>query len=371
MMARAHRKGLRLARLAPLLLFAAAGAMLRAQTTQQQQQTDVTTLKTDYSSFNLISLGTTSLSSFSDTQGGLAVNGNLTLDGSGSIATQPGNVGTNSNPSLYVTGSLSLNSTVMINSGYASLPGLSQSQWTWNASQDTLTGSGGAINSTNAGTTRAGDNPITNPGPSGWNWSNESSSLSTVSTSLADATATGTIGVQGQNLTFTAPNGQTTGVVVFSLNANNISGDTYNGQQISNIQIDVPTGLTYVINVIDAGGKTLFGSGINFNSGSDDSQLLWNFEGSGTVTLANGGDFYGSILAPSATVSTTSIIDGQVASDGFTDTGVEMHDDDAFNPTVVATPEPSTYALWAVAVCACGIAARRVLRLRVRRAALA
>jgi choice-of-anchor A domain-containing protein len=370
---RAHPACHRLIRLAPLLLLAAAGSLLHAQTTQQQQQADVTSLETDYSNFNLISFGTTSLTSYGDTQGGLAVDGSLTLD-AGSIATQPGTFGLNSNPTLYLTGSsLTLNGTVMLNSGYASLRNLNSNNWTWDGSQDTLSGGGGALNSTNAtgSSSYASQNPINNPAPSGWNWSTETSSLSTISTSLKNASATGTIAVNSNNLVFTAPNGQTSGVVVFSLNAANITnGNTYNGQGFSNIQINVPTGLTYVINVINAGGRTLFANGVNFNSGSNDNQLLWNFEGSGTVTLDNGGYFYGAILAPSASISATTVIDGQVAADGFSDCGYELHDTE-FTPAAVATPEPSTYALCAVGLCAFAIAARRFLRLLVRRTVLA
>lgn len=368
---RAHPACQSLFRLAPLLLLAAAGAVLHAQTTQQQQQTDVDNLETDYSNFNLISFGTTSLTNYGDTEGGLAVNGSLTLD-AGAIATQPGTFGLNSNPTLYLTGSsLTLNGTVMLNSGYASLRNLNSNNWSWNPSDDTLSGGGGALNSTNAGTVDAGHNPIGNPAPSGWNWSTETSSLSTISTSLKNASATGTISVNSNNLVFTAPNGQTSGVVVFSLNAANISGgNTYNGQGFSNIQINVPAGLTYVINVINAGGTTLFGNGVNFNSGSNDNQLLWNFEGSGNVTLDNGGYFYGAILAPSASISATTVIDGQVAADGFSDCGYELHDTD-FTPATVATPEPSTYALSAVGLCALAIAARRLFRLRVSRTVLA
>jgi choice-of-anchor A domain-containing protein len=269
----------------------------------------------------------------------------------------------NGNPTLYVTGALNLNGTVQLNSGYASLPGLNPNNWSWNASQDTLSGGGGAISSVNAGTANAKNNPIYNPAPSGWNWGNLSTSLGTISTSLSNAAATGTITVNSQNLVFTAPNGQTSGVVVFDLDASLINGNLYNGNAVSNVQINVPTGLTYVINVLNAGGSTLFNSSVNFNSGNNDNQLLWNFEGCGTVTLDNGGDFYGAILAPTASVSTTTVIDGQVASDGFYDSGKELHDAD-FMPAAVATPEPGTYALWASGLCVCGIAVRRFRRSR-------
>jgi choice-of-anchor A domain-containing protein len=133
---------------------------------------------------------------------------------------------------------------------------------------------------------------------------------------------------------------------------------------VSNIQLDVPTGLTYVIDVLNAGGHSLFTTGTNFNPGTNPGQLLWNFEGSGTVTLDAGGTFSGAILDTSGAVSTTQLVQGEVAADGFTDCGYELHDQN-FTPAVVATPEPSTYALWAVGLCACGIAMRRFRRFSV------
>jgi choice-of-anchor A domain-containing protein len=365
----------RRARLRPsvsVLLFAAGGiatAFGGASTTQ-----DVDNLSTDYENFNLISLGSASFNNYGDTQGSLAVNGSLTLSGSGSIGDNPiatGNSAWNSNPSLYVTGQLNLGSgtTTSLNSGYAALPGLTSGNWSWNSGQKTLTAhgyNGGSLSSVNAGTANAGNNPIGNPAPAGWNWTTLQTSLNSISSSLAAAAANGSIAVgSSQNLEFIAPTGQTTGVAVFNLNANLLSGNTYNGQTFSNIQVDVPAGLTYVINVVNAAGTTIFGSGVNFNSGTNDNQLLWNITGSGTVSISNGGYFYGSILAPTTTIDTTSVIDGQVAAGGFSDSNAELHGDE-FSPAAVATPEPATYALWAVGICTVGIAFRRFQKSRPR-----
>jgi hypothetical protein len=119
--------------------------------------------------------------------------------------------------------------------------------------------------------------------------------------------------------------------------------------------------VNYVINVVNAGGTTLF-SGANFNSGSNDTNLLWNIEGSGTVALGTGNSFYGSILAPSATITNDSntTINGQVVASAFTDNNTELHYD-GFDAVSVVVPEPMTFALWGVALCGAAILVRRKL----------
>jgi choice-of-anchor A domain-containing protein len=352
----------RLCRWAALIALASACAAANAQTTYQ----DVTNLKTDYDGFNLISFGNADLESYGDTQGGLAVNGALTLGGTGVISQ---NVTTN-NSTLYVTGQLNLNGNTTLDSGYAYLPGLTKSQWTWNSSNQTLTSNttGDALNSSSSSAPNAKNNPISGTSaPTGINFNGTAlqTTFSGISTSLANAAATGTISVSGQSLVFSSGS-QTSGVVVFNLDVGSsagagvLSGDTYNNQAISNVSVNVPAGLTYVINVVNAGGKTIFGSGVNLNSGTNDNQLLWNIEGSGTVTIGaqTGDTLYGSILAPNATIDTSTVITGEVAAGGFSDCGVELHDTD-FAPALVTTPEPGTYALWAIGICAAGIVFRR------------
>ena len=90
-------------------VLAVTGSVLHAQTTQAQQQTDVTNLETDFKQYNLISLTNASLTSYGDTEGGIAVNGALTLD-AGQIASQ--NSGIAGNPTLYATGALTLEQAV-------------------------------------------------------------------------------------------------------------------------------------------------------------------------------------------------------------------------------------------------------------------
>ena len=87
------------------------------------------------------------------------------------------------------------------------------------------------------------------------------------------------------------------------------------------------------------------------------SKILWNFEGlGGNLTLQN--QFYGSILAPQATLKNTSAIDGSVwvqtinaqgeihysdSSDGVT--SVVQYDGYTPPSSIIGVPEPSTMVI--------------------------
>lgn len=320
--------------------------------------------------YNLVSLNDATLDNAGDTQGGLAIGGSLTVTSTTYVATGgssdlPGS----SAPTLYVAGGLNLGgNTLGVNAGDAALPGLSSSSWSWNATQKQLTesGNGGTFSQSNGSGAYAGSSPLSNPGPASWNWSTLASNLQADSAALANAAATGTISVNsGQNLIFTPNTTPAAGsTVVFTLNASLLSGNTYNGSTFSNISISVPTDVNYVINVINSAGTTLFGSGANFNSGTNNGQLLWNFVGSSgsSVTLGTSGSFYGSILSPSMTVNTGGMtVNGQVAASSFSDSGAELHFE-GFDAVAVVVPEPLTFALWGVGLCGVAVVMRRRLR---------
>jgi len=342
----------------------------------------VVNFASDVGNYNLISLGNTTFNAGTDTYGGLAVYGNLTIDGATTIAQQPSLSGSNGNqegfvlstdPTLYVNGQLTLSAGVSLNSGYASLPNVTDS---WSSSTPTqfAVPGGQILNSTNAsGSQVANSNyssdykhdPTLNPTPgtidgttsSNW-WAtlkagdsvSDPTSFATISDSLAAAATTGTAKVDsGGNLVLTPSN--TTGVQIFDIDASVLDA-------AKNIAIDVPQGDTYVINVQNAAGATL--SGFNDNSGNNTDQLLWNLEGTGATTLGSGGGaFYGSVLAPGINLTADTAIQGQVVSDDFTLGSVQL-DEIAFVPTVsLPCPEPSTYALAGAAVCGLGILLRR------------
>jgi len=328
---------------------------------------------TSVRNYNLITLSTTAtttLSNYGDTQGGLAIRGALAVGNGGAVAAQLGSIGSNGDPSLYVGGALTVTGNVMLNGGYASINSSANSaNYTWNASSLSLVSNANSSNDLNITNSGSSTNPLTGAAPSNWNWATIQSNLVSDSNTLKNATANGTsvingtISVNSQNLVLT-PNSTpaTDATVIFTLDASQLSGNSLNGQTFSNIQIDVPTDVNYVVNVINLGsGTTTLFSGANFNSGSNDTNLLWNIEGSGTVNLGSG-SFYGSVLAPTATITNNgnTTINGQVVANAFTDDNTELHYL-GFDAVSVVVPEPTTFALWGVALCGAGILVRRKL----------
>jgi choice-of-anchor A domain-containing protein len=350
-----------------IALVAIATVAGRAQSLMQ----DLNTYYNDVNGYNLIAFGNVTLQNGpADIQGGIAVGGTLTVSTSNwQVGSQntPG-----SDPSLYVAGGLSLSSgvTLSVTNGYASLPGLSTSQWTWNYvsgnnSTKTLTKGTETVSEVNSSSSQSTLNPINRTTNPSWNFSTLQTTYENLSTSLGDATANGTIAVNGaQTLVFTPPASPPGDVAVFTLDASKLSGgDYYNGSYFTGIELNVPAGVNYVINVINvSSNQTLFGSNISFTGSSTyDDQVLWNFEGcSYSFTVTDGSYFYGSILAPEANpIDDNSTIDGNVVTDGFIDNGVELHDDDSFVPVQILVPEASTYGWWALGLCGLGIAVRR------------
>jgi len=312
-------------------------------------------------SYNLISLGNASFTSYGDTEGALAVAGNLSLDG-GSVATKTPAAGVGPAPTLYVGGNLTLNGTTSLSSGYAATPALGGS-WSWDGTQARLSGGGGVLSTINSSDSLARSDSRGNAVPSAWTWTTLADSFKSISATLAAIPPTGTISISGQTLSLIAPvSAQTGDVVTFTLDASLLSGNTYNRQMFSNVQFNVPAGLDYVVNVVNAAGKTLFGtgSGINFNSGSGYEALLWNIvaadDGGPTpsVSLGNGGQFFGAVLAPSVNLSNAggTAVNGQVVAASYTHSGAELHYTD-YTPALVfsAVPEPSTWGACGLGLC--------------------
>lgn len=348
-----------------LTLFAASlaffgGAVARAQPAAQA----VVQFDALVRNYNLVSFGDASFTGgYGDTHGPLAVQGNLTLHG-GAVAVQPGLFGVNSNPTLLVGGQLNLTGTVDLNNGYASLNPAQTG--TWDAVQRRLTTGGGVLSTINSSASAAANDPRTNAGPAGWDWASVQSSAVGISQTLAGVTPTGTVQMQGQTLTFNA-NGAS-GVTVFNLDASLLSGNYYNGQMFSGVQFNIASDALYVVNVTNlTNGQTLFGNGVNFNYASGYERLLWNLLPTNNPTtsigLGNGGQFYGSVLAPQITLSNANntAVNGQVVAGSYSHSGAELHyaGFDASGIIFSAVPEPSTYALGAVALCVAGAVWRR------------
>lgn len=301
--------------------------------------------------YNLVSFGNATFNG-QDSWGGLAVGGNLTLNNF-SVAIHSHLV-SNSDPSLYVAGQLILSGDSHLNTGYAYTP---NANGTYNHNGKTFTSTSGGKLIINSGT---GD-PRTGSAPVNWNWATLQSQAITMSQTLAAAQASGGIAVDGsQNLKFTS-NTNAAGIVVFNLDASLLGHGTYNGQNFSNISFALGANQTAVVNVLNANGKTIFGGG-NFNDNSGVAgRLLWNIAGTGSVSLGQGGQFYGSVLAPQINLSNyNTSINGQVVAGTLNYSNAELHHT-PFNPVGVnvLVPEPSTYALWGVALCGLGFAWRR------------
>ena len=318
----------------------------------------------DVRNYNLISFGNATFTNYGDTEGALAVGGNLSLNG-GAVSTKSTLA---SDPTLYVAGKLSVTGTTYLNTGYASISQSTNSGWTWNAQQNTLSQSGSVFSTINTSNPLGDIDPRKNAAISGWSFSSVRTDLVTVSQTLASASTNGTISVSSGNLLFTPTSSSTHGAIVFTLDLNLLSGSTYNGKSFSNIQLNVPTGDTFIINVVHAkNGSTLFGTGVNFNAGSGYDRLLWNFVDTTptatdeTINLGNGGQFYGSVLAATwnVTNSGSTAINGQVVADTFTCSNSELHFT-SFDE--LETPEPSTYGL-----CGAGLLGALVLLRRCAR----
>ena len=304
--------------------------------------------------YNAVVFNDASFANYGDTWAGLAVGGNLSLNG-GSIAIHSDLYAATSDPTLYVNGQLSLSGDTQLNSGYASTPNLTGT-WTYsNDNQRKLAGSGGNLSSANSSAAQANTNPINNPMPSGWNWSTVQAQAVSISTSLAAAAATGIISVNtgNQTLVFSSANTTTTGTVVFNLDASLLGSGTYNGQNFSSLTFAIGANQNAVVNVLNANGRTIFGNGANFNDPGMADRLLWNITGSGSVSLGNGGQFYGSVLAPLMAVSNANntAINGQVVASSLTYASAELHYT-GFSPVAVLVLEPGTFAAWAVVLCA-------------------
>jgi choice-of-anchor A domain-containing protein len=341
---------------------------VHAQTVTEQALASFDAYARDY---NVVTFGNLTLNN-THTDAGVAVGGNLTVGGA-VISMQST---TSADPALYVNGQITLTGNSQFNNGYASTPNLSNAlTWTYdpanNQYQRGLT-DGTSTLSYNTSAAQAYVDPRSVSAPANWNWSTTLSTLSNASATLASSAATGAIGISGQTLTFTSSG---SGVTVFNLDASKIVNGTYdlnndgiydaNTERLSNIQANLNADQYFVVNVLNAtsadGSKVLFEGVGNFNSGSNNQQLLWNIipdANSGTSDILTlGTNFYGSILAPLVDVQSTGYyLNGQLISQSFTQSGAEVHYANGYTAPVAFSPvpEPSTYAVIASALCALG-----------------
>lgn len=320
--------------------------------------------------YNVVTFGNLTLNG-THTDAGIAVGGNLTVGGS--VISMQSSASTN--PALYVNGQITLTGSSQFNNGYVSAPNLSNAlAWTYNPAnnqyQRGLTDGANTL-SYNSSHAQTYVDPRTVAAPDGWNWATAQSTLTNASSTLASASATGSLGVSGQNLTFTS---NASGVTVFNLDASKIVNGIFdanndgifdqNTERVSNLSVNLAADQYFVVNLTNAtsasGSSALF-SGINVNAGSNNTQLLWNIipdANTGTSDiLALGSNLYGSILAPLVDVQSNGYYtNGQLAANSFTQAGAEVHYAGGYSAPVSFSPvpEPSTYAIIASALCAVG-----------------
>lgn len=299
--------------------------------------------------YNVVTSGNANLEFINnDTEGPLAIGGNLVV--SGVPLVNLGQFNTSADPTLYVGGTFSIagSGVVQLNNGYASLPGmagLGTYPYQGDVHQYQPPGATGFLR-VNSNSPFAGTDPRTNPGPAGWTFSSAFDGFRAASDTLAQAAANGAISVFNNKLTFS---GQSSGVTVFNLDANLLMGNSFNGSAFSSLDLMIASDAVYVINLLNAGGRTIFGTGVNFNLSNDMAgRLLWNIADDGIdVSLGNGGQFYGSVLAPDVNLSNAlnAPLKGQIVAGTLTYTNAEIHFAD-FNPPA-PVPEPSTYMFMA------------------------
>ena len=333
----------------------------RAQTWVNQQ---VASFESLVSNYNVITVGNATFNG-THTDGAVAVGGNLNLNGS-DIVLHSNTL--NSNPAIYVKGQINLSgSDSKLLSGYAYAPNMnSNPTWVNNGGQRYLQDSNNTKLWFNTTHTSAYTDPRNTPAPtSGFDVTSTTNQLVMVSAALASATATGTISFSNNSITLNTS--LTSGTAVFDLDASLIAGLSN-----TNIQINVPANMVYVINVRNADGTTLFGGGgNNGNAGQNNDKLLWNIIADSnpatSSTVGLGTNFYGSILAPMMDLNNGSqkYVNGQVVANTYTHNGAEVHYVDFTTPVgFTPVPEAGTFGVFGVA----GVAAMMFLR-RPRRAA--
>lgn len=174
--------------------------------------------------------------------------------------------------------------------------------------------------------------------------------LTSLSDMLANLPSLATITSTNSALDFV---GAQNGYAVFTMteaafNSQNANFDTlFNG---------MPNGLTAIINVL---GTNLVEQG-NVNSKLLNQSVIWNFNDAQSLSLKG---FHGSILAPNATVSNSSALEGTIVARNFTLNG-EIHlgtyaGTSSFLPPPSGVPEPGTWAMLLAGMGGLGFVARR------------
>jgi len=152
--------------------------------------------------------------------------------------------------------------------------------------------------------------------------------LKDLSAALAGLTPTGAYnGADPNNVTLTAKTTDAAGFAVIDITAAEL-------ESAASIVYDFSAGIPVIINVSGTTASySVIDNANNNNSEADSASVLWNFEGATNVTLNR--QLVGGVLAPYATLSNNSPIDGSVAVYNFNQGG-EVH-------LATFVPEPGTW----------------------------
>ena len=191
----------------------------------------------------------------------------------------------------------------------------------------------------------SGGGTLTNTGPSPIDFSALRGSIDAESLALATLVNTGSVVLNGNDLTLT---GLSSSLNVFTVIAAQLAA----AQDM--IAINAPAGSTIIVNVTGgAGGSStvqvpkLFYNGqqVSGDSSTDDD-ILFNFYQAQSAVNFNG-QFSASVLAPFATVTGNSQLDGTIIAAAFNDSGEVHNVEFTGNLPLSNTPEPSSLVLLA------------------------
>jgi len=162
------------------------------------------------------------------------------------------------------------------------------------------------------------------------------------SAALATLTANSTATILGNQITFNAAPSGPSNMAVFNVSAANV----FENGGLANLVLNANGASAIVINVS--------GSSVNWNNGMNEigdiatdalrQKVIWNFYQATSINLQH--EFNGALLAPLASLTNSTSIDGSVAVASFTQRG-EVH---LPVSTIDPVPEPATAGLAVTAI---------------------